>query len=114
MGMGQDECVADLAPRKIRAGTKMTFCGAVQSAGPRERDPVPHQQGSNLPLPAAPAAKAEPAAGDAPANGADAAVNKVEEDPRATPDRSPIPARPPKGAPSVDPQAAVEGAKAPR
>ncbi len=102
------------SPRKFAPGTKMTFAGL---SNPQDRANVIlylNQQGSNLPLPAAPAAKAEPAAGEAPANAADAAVNKVEADPRADTGSIANTGTPAKGAPSVDPQAAIEGAKAPR
>ncbi|WP_230483795.1 c-type cytochrome [Sphingomonas sp. Leaf21] len=105
------------SPRKFAPGTKMTFAGL---SNPQDRANVIlylNQQGSNLPLPAAPAAKdaaaKEPAAG-APANGADAAVKKVEEDPRGDTGSIANTGTPAKGAPSVDPQAAIEGAKAPK
>ncbi len=102
------------SPRKFAPGTKMTFAGL---SNPQDRANVIlylNQQGSNLPLPAAPAAKAEPAAGEAPANAADAAVQKVEDDPRGETGAIANTGTPARGAPSVDPQAAIEGAKAPR
>ena len=103
------------SPRKFAPGTKMTFAGL---SNPQDRANVIlylNQQGSNLPLPAAPAAKAEAAAGgEAPANGADAAVKKVEEDPRGETGSIANTGTPARGAPSIDPQAAIEGAKAPR
>ncbi|MET4896268.1 cytochrome c family protein [Sphingomonadaceae bacterium jetA1] len=101
------------SPRKFAPGTKMTFAGL---SNPQDRANVIlylNQQGSNLPLPAAPTAK-EPAAAAGPANGADAAVMKVEEDPRGDTGAIANTGTPAKGAPSVDPQAAIKGAKAPR
>ncbi|WP_298669434.1 cytochrome c family protein [uncultured Sphingomonas sp.] len=59
------------SPRKFANGTKMTFAGL---SNPQDRADIIlylNQQGSNLPLPAAPAAAAEAApAGAAPANAA--------------------------------------------
>ncbi|MFA6116112.1 MAG: cytochrome c family protein [Sphingomonas sp.] len=89
------------SPRAFASGTKMTFAGL---GNPQDRANVIaylNQQGSNLPLPAAPAA----GAAAAPAEGADAnaaapaAANLSEG------------AAPAPGAPSVDPAAAVQAEK---
>jgi cytochrome c len=89
------------SPRAFASGTKMTFAGL---GNPQDRANVIaylNQQGSNLPLPAAPAA----GAAAAPAEGADAnaaapaAANLSEG------------AAPAPGAPSVDPNAAVQAEK---
>lgn len=102
------------SPRKFANGTKMTFAGL---SNPQDRANILiylNQQGSNLPLPAAPAAGA-PAAGDAAANGAAAAegnaaaqavANATGADTGAVANTA-VPAA---GAPSVDPNAAREAA----
>lgn len=86
------------SPRKFAPGTKMTFAGL---SNPKDRADVIayiNQQGSNLPLPAAPAAAAaEPAAG---AEGNAAAPANA-----ATPAEAATPAS---GAPSVDKEAAQQ------
>ncbi len=91
------------APRKFAPGTKMTFAGL---SNPQDRANLlvyMNSEGSNLPLPAAPAAAdpagAEPAAGGneaAPAVDGGELANKAAVAP---------------GAPSVDPNAAKEAAK---
>lgn len=87
------------SPRKYAPGTKMTFAGI---ANPQDRANVIaylNSQGSNLPLPAAPAAGEEPAADNAAeANVADTASVSNE-------------ATPAEGTPAKDPQAAVQAEK---
>lgn len=88
------------SPRKYAPGTKMTFAGI---ANPQDRANVIaylNAQGSNLPLPAAPAAGEEPAADNAAAeaNVADPANLSNE-------------ATPAEGTPAKDPQAAVQAEK---
>lgn len=88
------------SPRKYAPGTKMTFAGI---ANPQDRANVIaylNSQGSNLPLPAAPAAGEEPAADNAAAeaNVADPADLSNE-------------ATPAEGSPAKDPQAAVQAEK---
>ncbi|PCD04161.1 cytochrome c family protein [Sphingomonas spermidinifaciens] len=93
------------SPRKYAPGTKMSFAGL---SNPQERANVIaylNQQGSNLPLPAAPAADAAPA--EAAAEGA-AAANVTEGTPTADMEDRAVPAS---GAPSVDPEAAEEAAE---
>lgn len=86
------------SPRKYASGTKMSFAGL---SDPQERANVIaylNAQGSNLPLPAAPAA-AEPAT-EAEANVAEAGSTELEDD-----------AVPQAGIPSVDPAAAEKAAE---
>ncbi|HVI99103.1 MAG TPA: c-type cytochrome [Sphingomonas sp.] len=90
------------SPRKFANGTKMTFAGL---SNPQDRADIIlylNQQGSNLPLPAAPAAdEAQPAgeqAAEANATGAETGDLANQATPAA-------------GAPSVDPNAAVEASK---
>lgn len=87
------------SPRKYAPGTKMTFAGI---ANPQDRANVIaylNSQGSNLPLPAAPAAGEEPAADSAAeANVADTANVSNE-------------ATPAEGTPAKDPQAAIQAEK---
>ena len=90
-------------PRKFAPGTKMTFAGLSNADDRANVILYLNQQGSNLPLPAAPAvapdsAGAEPPAGNDAAAGSGAAA----EDPGNLSDK----AAPPPGAPSVDPAAA--------
>lgn len=87
------------SPRKYAPGTKMTFAGL---ANPQDRANVIaylNSQGSNLPLPAAPAASDEPAADNA-------AQANVAEGP-GTADLS-NQAAPGEGTPAKDPQAAIQ------
>lgn len=95
------------SPRKYAPGTKMSFAGL---SNPQERANVIaylNQQGSNLPLPAAPAAGAAPAAdGETPSENA-AAANVTEGTPTADMEDRAVPAP---GAPSVDPAAAEKAA----
>ena len=100
------------SPRKFAPGTKMTFAGL---SNPQERANLIlylNQQGSNLPLPAAPAADAaNPAEGGNPVEGAGAApnatsaVDAVKEDVRGETGDIANTATPASGAPSVDPAA---------
>jgi len=69
---GMDKWLAN--PKKYAPGTKMSFAGL---GNPEERAALLlylNSMGSNLPLPAAPAAEAPPAEGAAPAEGGDAAA----------------------------------------
>lgn len=69
---GMDKWLAN--PKKYAPGTKMSFAGL---GNPEERAALLlylNSMGSNLPLPAAPAAEAAPAEGEAAAAGADAAA----------------------------------------
>lgn len=56
-------------PRKFASGTKMTFAGIPDAQERANVIAYLNSQGSNLPLPAAPAAGAAPEAGAAPAEG---------------------------------------------
>jgi cytochrome c len=97
-----------ISPRKFANGTKMTFAGL---GNPQDRANVilyMNQQGSNLPLPAAPAAGTAVAADGVAATEASKAENGVRD---GTADISNT-GTPASGAPSVDPNAAIEGAKA--
>jgi len=97
------------SPRKFANGTKMTFAGL---GNPQDRANVIlylNSQGSNLPLPAAPAAGA-PAAEGTDGNGA-AAINAVAGDVRGETGDIANTGTPASGAPSVDPQAAVQATK---
>jgi cytochrome c len=102
------------SPRKFAAGTKMTFAGL---SNPQDRANLIlwlNQQGSNLPLPAAPAAGAEggaaPEGGGSAAPGAGNAVDAVEKDVRGETGDMANAGTPASGAPSVDPAAAKEAA----
>lgn len=93
------------SPRKYAPGTKMTFAGL---SNPQDRANLIvylNQQGSNLPLPAAPAAGA---ATDAPDADAEAQSNVAEGAPTADLDNM---ATPNPNAPSVDPNAAIQAEK---
>lgn len=90
------------SPRKFAPGTKMTFAGL---SNPQDRANILvylNSEGSNLPLPAAPAAPEE--AGDTGGNTA-AAVNAVEEDVRGDTGNIANTGTPASGAPSMDPEA---------
>jgi len=98
------------SPRKFAPGTKMTFAGL---SNPQDRANVIaylNAQGSNLPLPAAPAPGAEKAAADTGGNTA-AATKKVETDRRGETGDIANTGTPASGAPSVDPEAARKGAR---
>ncbi|WP_375270532.1 c-type cytochrome [Sphingomonas sp.] len=91
------------SPRKFANGTKMTFAGL---SNPEDRANVIaylNQQGSNLPLPAAPAPGAEPA-------GNDAAVANVTEAVKGDTADLANTGTPASGAPSMDPNAKDEKA----
>ena len=97
------------SPRKFAPGTKMTFAGL---SNPQDRANVIaylNSQGSNLPLPAAPAAGAAPAE-EAGGNVA-AAANAVEADTRGSTGDIANTGTPASGAPSIDPEAARKGAR---
>lgn len=92
-----------ISPRKYAPGTKMSFAGL---SNPQERANVIaylNSQGSNLPLPAAPAPEAAAAEGEPAAE-----ANVTEGTPTADMEDRAVPAS---GAPSVDPAAAEEAAK---
>ena len=97
------------SPRKFAPGTKMTFAGLGSAEDRANVILYLNQQGSNLPLPAAPAAGAEPAAaGDQPAtaNAAEAAVENGGDTADIANTGTAA-----SGAPSVDPEAARKGAR---
>jgi cytochrome c len=107
------------SPRKFADGTKMTFAGLANGADRANVILYLNQQGSNLPLPGA---AADPAAGGNPpateggqgqdaAPGATSAVDAVEKDRRAETGAIGNTGTPASGAPSVDPNAQVQGAK---
>jgi cytochrome c len=103
------------SPRKFAAGTKMTFAGL---SNPQDRANVLayiNSQGSNLPLPAAPAAGAAGAAADkakADTGGnTAAATDKVDTDKRGSTGDIANTGTAASGAPSVDPEAARKGAR---
>ena len=94
------------SPRKFAPGTKMTFAGLGNAQDRANVIVYLNAQGSNLPLPAAPAAgAAAPADAKAP-EGKDSVTNT---DAANNLGNTGTPAS---GAPSVDPNAAIEGAKA--
>ena len=98
------------SPRKFAPGTKMTFAGL---GNPQDRANVIaylNAQGSNLPLPAAPAAgaAAPAAAGDQPATADAAEAAATNGSDTADIANTGTPAS---GAPSVDPEAARKGAR---
>lgn len=87
------------SPRKFANGTKMTFAGL---SNPQDRANIIaylNQQGSNLPLPAAPAPGAEPAGGN------DAAVANVTDAAKGDTANIANEGTPAAGAPSIDPAA---------
>lgn len=85
-------------PRKYAPGTKMTFAGLPNQQDRANLIVYLNQQGSNLPLPAAPAPSAAPAAEG----------NATEAAPGGDLSNQATPAA---GAPSVDPNAAVQAEK---
>ena len=101
------------SPRKFANGTKMTFAGLGNAQDRANVILYLNQQGSNLPLPAAPAAGAAPA--DAAAGGAEqpATANAAEAAVETGPDTADIAntGTAASGAPSVDPEAARKGAR---
>ena len=92
------------SPRKFANGTKMTFAGLGNAKDRADVILYLNQQGSNLPLPAPPAAGAAAPAADA------AAGNSSEPALGNTADLANT-GTPASGAPSVDPNAAKEAAK---
>ena len=86
------------SPRKFANGTKMTFAGLGNAQDRANVILYLNQQGSNLPLPAAPAAGAA-----APGNSAEPALGNTNDIANT--------GTPASGAPSVDPNAAKEAAK---
>lgn len=97
------------SPRKFADGTKMTFAGL---SNPQDRANILaylNAQGSNLPLPAAPAAGAPAEGADTGGNTA-AATNAVEADVRGDTGNIGNTGTPASGAPSVDPEAARKAA----
>ncbi|MES2988467.1 MAG: cytochrome c family protein [Pseudomonadota bacterium] len=84
------------SPRKYAPGTKMTFAGIADGQERANVIAYLNAQGTNLPFPAAPAAGAEPAAAEGNVTAADDTGNLSNQ------------ATPATGAPSVDPQAAVQ------
>jgi cytochrome c len=85
------------SPRKYAPGTKMTFAGIPDGQERANVIAYLNAQGSNLPLPAAPAADAAPAESN---------VTAADDTGNLSNDASPA-----TGAPSVDPQAAVQAEK---
>jgi cytochrome c len=85
------------SPRKFADGTKMTFAGLGKAEDRANVIAYLNAQGSNLPLPAAPAAA--PVAGKAPAGGEATAVDG------SAPANVAVEAAPATGAPSIDPAA---------
>lgn len=90
------------SPRKYAPGTKMTFAGLGSAEDRANLIVYLNQQGSNLPLPAAPAAGAAPETA-AESNVADAPLGNTADVANA--------ATPASGAPSVDPAAASQAAR---
>jgi cytochrome c len=106
------------SPRKFAAGTKMSFAGLGNAQDRANVILYLNQQGSNLPLPAAPAAGAAPAEGGnvvegatSAAPGAANAVDAVAKDVKAETGDIANTGTPASGAPSVDPEAARKGAR---
>jgi cytochrome c len=97
------------SPRKFANGTKMSFAGLSSAEDRANVILYLNQQGSNLPLPAAPAAGAAAAPE---ANGNTAAINAVAEDVRGETGDIANTGTPERGAPSIDPEAARKGARA--
>ncbi|MEG8014463.1 c-type cytochrome [Sphingomonas sp. 22R3R2A-7] len=97
------------SPRKFAAGTKMTFAGLGNAQDRANVILYLNQQGSNLPLPAAPAAGAPAAEGadqPASANAAEAAAENGADTADIANTGTAA-----SGAPSVDPEAARKGAR---
>lgn len=96
-------------PRKFASGTKMTFAGLDSEQDRANVIVYLNAQGSNLPLPAAPATASASGAGKTPPASAPANPGG-----KATPGAANLPdtASPASGAPSIDPAAAVSAAKA--
>jgi cytochrome c len=73
-----------LSPKKFAPGTKMTFAGLSKPEDRANLLAYMNAQGSNLPLPAAPAAAANPAVAAAEKSDAPAAAEKGEDEPVLT------------------------------
>ncbi|MEN2786433.1 c-type cytochrome [Sphingomonas qilianensis] len=100
------------SPRKFAPGTKMTFAGIGNGQDRANVIAYLNAQGSNLPLPAAPAAGAAPTPGPQPeAEGPAGAPANPGGKADPTTDDLANKAAPATGAPSIDPAAAVRGAK---
>jgi cytochrome c len=105
------------SPRKFANGTKMSFAGLSNGEDRANVIAYLNAQGSNLPLPAAPAAGAAPADGGNTVGGSDAAdgaanaVDAVAKDVKAATGDIANTGTPASGAPSVDPEAARKGAR---
>jgi cytochrome c len=105
------------SPRKFAPGTKMSFAGLGDGQDRANVILYLNTQGSNLPLPAAPAAGAAPAdggnavEGTGAAPGAANAVDAVAKDVRGETGDIANTGTPASGAPSVDPEAARKGAR---
>ncbi|HEX8486693.1 cytochrome c family protein [Sphingomonas sp.] len=106
------------SPRKFAPGTKMSFAGLANAQDRANVVLYLNQQGSNLPLPAAPAAGAAPAdggnvvgGGSGAAPGAANAVDAVASDVRGETGDIANTGTPERGAPSIDPEAARKGAR---
>lgn len=105
------------SPRKFAPGTKMSFAGLGNAQDRANVILYLNSLGSNLPLPAAPAAGAAPAEGGNPvegkgaADGAANAVDAVTKDVRGETGEIANTGTPASGAPSVDPEAARKGAR---
>ena len=97
------------SPRKFADGTKMTFAGLSNAQDRANVMVYLNQQGSNIPLPAAPAAGAPAEGADTGGNTA-AATNAVEADTRGETGDIANTGTPASGAPSVDPEAARKAA----
>ena len=103
------------SPRKFAPGTKMTFAGLGNAQDRANVIAYLNSQGSNLPLPAAPAAGAAPAAAGEKGAGPEKPATNAAKDSVTNPEGTNNLANtgtPASGAPSVDPNAAKEGAKA--
>lgn len=105
------------SPRKFAPGTKMSFAGLGDGQDRANVILYLNTQGSNLPLPAAPAAGAAPTDGGNAVEGAGAApgaanaVDAVAKDVRGETGDIANTGTPASGAPSVDPEAARKGAR---
>lgn len=98
------------SPRKFAPGTKMTFAGLGNAQDRANVIAYLNSQGSNLPLPAAPAAGAAPAKEGAEKPATNAAKDSITNTDAAN--NLGNTGTPASGAPSVDPNAAKEGARA--
>ena len=105
------------SPRKFANGTKMSFAGLSNAQDRANVILYLNQPGSNLPLPAAPAAGAAPTDGGNTVEGASAApgaanaIDAVAQDVKSETGDIANTGTPASGAPSVDPEAARKGAR---